>query len=70
MIYVGPGEEMSVAEGNGRYRSFRQHRAAMAKLSREVLDLIKALEDALALPNPKPTAARQLRRKEKGREST
>jgi hypothetical protein len=69
MIYVGPGEEMAVAEGNGRYRSFREHRAAMAKLSKEVLNLINALEDALALPSPKPTV-RQSRRKERGRDST
>jgi hypothetical protein len=69
MIYVGPSEEMAIAEGNRRYRSFRKHRAAMAKLSKEVLGLIKALEDALALPDPKPsTAARRVRRKEKGRE--
>jgi hypothetical protein len=70
MIYVGPGEEMAVAEGNGRYRSFREHRAAMAKLSKEVLNLINALEDSLALPSPKPVAVRRSRRKEKGREST
>jgi hypothetical protein len=70
MIYIGPGEEMAVAEGNGRYRSFREHRTAMAKLSKEVLKLINALEDALALPSPKPTAVRQSRRKEKARAST
>lgn len=70
MIYVGPGEEMVIAEGNGRYRSFRAHRAAMAKLSREVLELISALEDALALPDPKPAVVRRSRRKEKGREPT
>lgn len=71
MVYVGPGEEMAIAEGNGRYRSFRGHRAAMAKLSKEVLKLINALEDSLALPDPKPSAAaRRSRRKEKGREPT
>ena len=70
MIYIGPGEEMAVAEGNKRYRTFREHRAAMAKLSKEVLNLINALDDALALPNPKPVAARRSRQKEKGREST
>jgi hypothetical protein len=71
MIYVGPGKEMSIAEGNGRYRSFRDHRAALAKLSKEVLELINALEDALALPDPKPVrATRRSRRKEKSREPT
>jgi hypothetical protein len=42
----------------------------MAKLSKEVLKLINAIEDALALPSPKPTAVRQSRRKEKGLDST
>lgn len=71
MFYVGAGDELAFAEGNARYRKFRENRAAMAKLSKQVLELINALEDALALPDPKPsTAARRSRRKEKGREPT
>ena len=68
MIYVGPGEQMAFADGNGRYRKFREDRASLAKLSKQALQLINELEETLALPDPRP--ARRSRRKDKSREPT
>lgn len=53
MVYVGASEEMALAEGNGRYRQFRQHRTAIAKLSKEALVLIDQLGRSLTAPQPR-----------------
>lgn len=52
LVYVGAAEEVALAEGNGRYRQFRQHRTAIAKLSKEALVLIDQLGRALTAPLP------------------
>lgn len=54
LVYVGPTEELGFAEANGRYRRFRESRATIAKLSKEVLALVNRLEATLVLPDPKP----------------
>jgi hypothetical protein len=51
MVYVGPVEEVALSQANDRYREFRERRAALAMLSKQVLDLIGEIEEALALPN-------------------
>ena len=53
LVYVGAAEEVALAEGNGRYRQFRQHRTAVAKLSKEALGLIDQLGRALTAPPPR-----------------
>jgi len=67
LVYVGPAEEVAFAETNGRYRRFRDSRAAIAKLSREVLGLVNRLEAALVLPDPKPVQAKRGRGRRAGR---
>lgn len=62
MVYVGPVEEVALSQANDRYREFRERRAALAKLSKQVLDLIGEIEEALALPNPEPAAGRSKRK--------
>ena len=59
LVYIGPAQEVGFAETNGRYRRFRDNRAAIAKLSKAVLDLINRLEAALVLPDPKPATGRR-----------
>jgi hypothetical protein len=53
LVYVGASEEMALAESNGRYRQFRQHRTAIAKLSKEALVLIDQLGRTLTAPQPR-----------------
>jgi hypothetical protein len=62
LVYVGPGEEMAVGEANGRYREFRQHRTALAKLGQQTLELINRLGAALTMPEPRPRGRRRARR--------
>ena len=59
LVYVGRAEECAFAETNGRYRRFRDNRAAVAKLSKEVLGLINQLESTLVLPDPKPAQSKR-----------
>jgi len=63
LVYVGAGEEAAFATTNERYREFRERRVAIAKLSQQVLELIRELEDTLALPTPKPMTKRRRSRK-------
>jgi len=47
MVYIPSHLEVSVANEAERYRGFRQARAALAKLTRQSLELIDKLERAL-----------------------
>lgn len=62
LIYVGAADELRVADATRRYRSFRESRAALAKLSGLVLELIDRLEQALT-ETPEPARKPQGRRK-------
>jgi len=61
LVYIGPAQEVGVAETNGRYRRFRDNRAAIARLSKAVLDIINRLEAALVLPESKLATGRRRR---------
>lgn len=58
LVYVGAAEDMAMTEGNGRYREFRRHRAAITQLSKETLRLVDELGRALTAPAPKPRRRR------------
>lgn len=54
MRYVPATDETKVREAAERYRSFREARAALAKLSDEVLAMADALQACLTEPYPPP----------------
>ena len=71
LVYVGPAEEVAFAETNSRYRRFRDNRTTIAKLSKEVLSLIRRLEVALVLPDPKSAQSKRGKgRREKSRDDS
>jgi hypothetical protein len=49
-----PGEQAHFRSGTAEYRRFRQARAELVKLHRQLLAHIDRLEKALRLPPPKP----------------
>lgn len=57
--YVPARDEVRVSEAADRYRRFREARAALAKLSTEVLSLSDALEVCLTEPYPPPTPGKR-----------
>lgn len=56
LVYVPGGDEMLVRQGSERYRRFREARAALAKLSAQVLAQADALMECLleAYPPRRP----------------
>jgi len=56
MVHVRSADVAEVREAAERYRHFREARAALARLSAELLTLVDALQDCLveAYPPPKP----------------
>ncbi len=75
MIFVPSSAAMKVEEEAGRYRRFRQARAELAKLSKQSLQIIDELEQALEtteeIPGRRktkkqPSSRRKLSRKKRG----
>lgn len=55
------GERARLRQVAGNYRRFRQARAALVKLHRQILVAVDRLERALLLPPPKPASRRRIR---------
>ena len=56
-----PGERARLRHLTENYRRFRQARAALVKLHRQILATVDRLEQALRLPPPKPARSRPKR---------
>jgi hypothetical protein len=56
-----PGERARLRHLTENYRRFRQARAALVKLHRQILATVNRLEQALRLPPPKPARSRRKR---------
>ena len=58
---VPPGERPRLAQLTENYRRFRQARAALVKLHRQMLANLDRLEKTLRLPPPKPVSRKRKR---------
>jgi hypothetical protein len=52
MVYIPAAIEPEVAEEAQRYRHLRRHRASLAKLAYQSLELIDKLQEALQTTDP------------------
>jgi len=71
-VHIPAGDEVAVAAGVTRYREFQRHRARLAELARQQLELVDGLGRSLlaAYPahKPLPPAKRRGRRPKSGTE--
>jgi len=56
LAYVPASDEVEVATKSGRYRRFREARAALMKLAQQTAALIDALQETLTESYPTPSA--------------